>query len=134
MESGLIAYRVGVAVLYKPVDDIGGAAALPDDGVHNRLAGGLVPDNCRLALVRDAYRRNVLGFDAQLRHSRAGHLQRRVPYLPGVVLDPARLRVYLPKLLLRRGADIAAPVEQNAPRACRPLIEGHDIFHIVAPF
>ena len=115
LKSGLIAYRLGVAVLYKPVDDIGGAAALPDDGVRDWLSGRLVPDNCRLALVRDAYRRDVFGFNAQLCHGRAGHLKRRVPYLLRVVLDPARLRVYLPKLLLRQGADIPAPVEQNAP-------------------
>ena len=33
------------------------------------------------------------------------------------------LRVYLPELLLHRGADIAAPVEQGAPRACGALVK-----------
>jgi len=37
---------------------------LPDDGVVNRLARGLVPNKRRFALVGDADGRNVFGADA----------------------------------------------------------------------
>ena len=53
------------------VDDVGGAAALPDDGVGDRLAGLLVPDHGRLALVGDADGGNVCGRDAELAHRAA---------------------------------------------------------------
>ncbi len=43
----------------EPCADVGGAAVLPDDGAMDRLAGGLVPHQRRLALVGDADRGDV---------------------------------------------------------------------------
>ena len=126
---------VAPACLDDPVDDIGGTAALPDDGVCNRLAGGLVPDHGGLTLVGDADGGNVRGGDAELAHRAARHLKRRVPDLVRVVLDPAGLRENLAEFLLRGGTDVAGAVKENAAGGGSALIQGHDVFHGgVAPF
>ena len=70
-ETRLGADLIAPARLDDAVDDVGGAAALPDDGVGDRLAGGLVPDHGRLALVGDADGGNVCGRDAELAHRAA---------------------------------------------------------------
>ena len=48
-------------------------AALPDDRVTHRLAGVLIPDDRRLALVGDADRRNIRCGRADLLHCLDGH-------------------------------------------------------------
>ena len=128
-KSGLFADHVAVAFGNKLVDDGRGAAALPDDGVCNRLAGGLVPDDGGLALVCDADGGNVRRRHAELIHRGAGDLQRRIPDLCGVVFHPARLREYLPELLLYARADIACVVKKDAAGAGSALIESHNILH-----
>ena len=120
---------VPIALLYQPLDDIRGPAALPDDGVGDGLSRLFIPDHGGLPLVRNADGRDIQRRDAQLRHGRAGDLQRRVPDLQRVVLHPARLGVYLPEFLLGGRTDISRPVKKNAAGAGRSLVKGHDIVH-----
>ena len=133
-ESCLMAYRVAPAIRDDPVYDIRGAPALPYYRVGYRLSGLLIPYYRSLALVCYAYGRNIRSLNSELCHCRARHLQRRVPYLHRVMLDPAGLREYLSELLLHGSADVAGPVEEYAAAACGPLIEGHYVFHLTDPF
>ena len=132
-KAGLFPDGVAVAFGFQLVNDGGGAAALPDDGVGNGLAGGLVPDDGGFPLVGDADGRDVIGGDAQLFHGGPGDLQRGGPDLLRVVLHPAGEGEDLAKLLLRRGADISRVVKKNAAGAGCALVKGHDVFHCNSP-
>ena len=88
-----------------------GAPVLPDDGIVDRLACAPVPDHGRLALVRDpdrTDRRQCPAFDRAL-----DDMQRRLPDLLRVMLDPAILRIDLPVLLLGRTQDRPVGAEQD---------------------
>ena len=52
--------------LFQCIADRGGAPALPDDGVADGFSGFSVPDDGRLALVRDADGSNILHMDVRL--------------------------------------------------------------------
>ena len=101
------------------------AAALPDDGVVHRLTGRLVPQDRRLALVRDADARDVR-VRPELAERLRGHAALALPELQRVMLDPAGLRVVLRKGLLRHRGDAAAAVEENGAGAGRALVERKD--------
>jgi hypothetical protein len=90
------------------------AAVLPDDRVVDRLACAAVPQHGGFALVRDAHAGEVARGKARScqRLARGGQL--RLPDFLGVVLDPARLRVDLPKLALRHRNDAALRIEDDA--------------------
>ena len=62
-----------------------------------------------------------------LLHGLDGYAKLRSPDLICVVLDPAGLRIILPKRLLRVSADTAIAPEQNGARAGRPLIKRQNI-------
>ena len=84
----------------------------------------------RLALVRDADRRDVAAREARLRERLVHHARLRRPDLGRVVLDPAGLREDLPELLLRRRDDASRVVEDERARAGRALVEGEDERHV----
>ena len=92
---------------FRPSQNCGGAAVLPDDGVVDRLAGFAIPDDGGLALIGDAdarrCRRRVS--PALLRAASRDVSSCDLPDFVGVMLDPAGLRKDLPELLLRDGAD-----------------------------
>ena len=111
-----------------------GAAALPDDGMIDRLPGLPVPDDGGLALVRDADSRDVRRAGPDLVHGRERHAQLRGPDLVCVMLHPARLREILGELFLSHAAHLARLVEQDAAVRGRPGIQRHDIVHIHVPF
>ncbi len=60
-------------------------------------------------------------------HRLAGRFQLRRPDRLGIVLDDARRRQDLRKLLLRRGDNAAAVVEDDRPAGGRALIEGENV-------
>src|SRR5207248_8601910 len=93
------------------------APVLPDDRVVDRLAGLPVPDDRRLALVRDADRHHVLERDVRFAHHLARGLALRGENLLRIVLDPARLRINLAKLALRDRRWRAVLVEEDGARA-----------------
>ena len=105
------------------------ATVLPDDGVVDRLARAPVPHDGGLALVRDPQCRDVAPGQARLRKRLTRRIELRLPDLPGVVLDPAGLRVDLAKLALRHRDDAPERIEDDAARARGPLVQGKEVGH-----
>jgi hypothetical protein len=98
-------------------------------------AGLAVPDHGGLALVGDAEGGQVPGLDLGLGQGQPDDLDRGPPDFVRVVLDPARLRIDLPELLIRLAPDFALPVEDYHPRAGGPLVNGKNIVaHGHSPF
>ena len=103
-------------------DVIGDARILPDDGVAQRDARASVPEHRRLALVRDADRRQIRRRQAGA-SQRGGHHHLRVaPDLEGIVLDPPGPRVDLFVLDLRFRRRARGVVEDNEAGAARALV------------
>src|SRR5262249_22330571 len=100
-----------------------GAPVLPDDRVVDRRAGRAVPNDRRLALGRDADRRDVARPQLRVRERLPPGRELRLPELVWGVLDPAGLRVDLPELALRHRDDVALRIEHDAARARRALVE-----------
>ena len=92
-----------------------GAPVLPDDGVADRLAGGAVPDDRRLALVGDADARRCRSAASRALASASRAVAScELQISRRVVLDPARLRKDLAELALRRW-------RRCAPRASKTI-------------
>ena len=106
-----------------------GASVLPNNGVVNGLAGIAPPDHRGFALVGDAQRRHLGRADAGLLQGLAGCSELAGPDFLRVVLDPARVWVDLPKLLLRHGQHRAVGLEDDAAGAGGALVEGEDVGH-----
>src|SRR5207244_3927659 len=109
------------------VDDAVGPRVLPHDGVVDGLAGRAVPQEGRFALVCDPDRGDLPAFDTAPDQSALDHFLGALPDLLRVVLDPARPWIDLLMLLLVRGDDVPAMVEQHAAGACCALVDGRDV-------
>ena len=127
-QPGLLPDQVGQAAGLQFVAVLACAAALPDNGVVDRLAGVTVPDDSRLALVRDADGGDVLRRRADLVHGRQRHAELGRPDLVGVMLDPAGLGEILGELLLRDAAHLAPGVKKDAAVGRGARVQRHDIF------
>ena len=84
------------------------APVLPHDRVAYGLAGRAVPHDRRLALIGNADGGDVARGDSGPCDGLGCHADLGCPDFVRVVLDPARLREYLAKLLLRNRLDRAA--------------------------
>ena len=116
------------ALLLQFVAEGGGAAALPDDGVVDRLSRGPVPEDGGLPLVGDADGGDPLGVDVGGAHGlRQGPLLRG-PDVQRVVLHPAGLGVDLAEGVLGPGDDLPRLVEQNGPGTGGALVQGDDVW------
>src|SRR5205823_6632265 len=103
------------------VADLVRARVLPDDCVEDGPTARALPDDRRLALVRDADAGDVARVD--LVEPGPDHLLRPLPDLHRVVLDPARLRVDLLVLLLVDRDNLPAVVEDHEAGACSALVD-----------
>ena len=128
-------HRLSQPLRLQPVAEGGGAAALPDNGVVDRLAGPGVPQNSGLPLVGDADGGDLLGVDVGGIHRlRQGPLFRG-PDLQGIVFHPAGLGIDLVEGMLGPGDDIPRPVKQDGTGAGGALVQGDHIgFHRTLPF
>jgi len=115
-----------VALFFQRAATVGGATALPDDGVMDGLARVAVPDDDGLALVGEGEGRDLAGLTLGARQHVEQHGALGLPENFGIVLDPAGVGIELGKLLLFGGMDLQFPVKQDGPRTGRPLIEGKD--------
>jgi hypothetical protein len=122
-QSGAVGYELLVARTGERRAGIVGAAILPDDRIVDRLAGGAVPDDGRLALVGDPDRRDVLGRHLGARHRGARGRDRRSPDALRVMLDPARRRIDLREFELREPDRAQRFVEQKRARGGRALVD-----------
>ena len=119
------------------VHDGGRAAALPDDGVVHRAAGGTLPQDGGLALVGDADARNVAGVHAALGDHLVHHAVLAGPDLHGVMLYPALMRVDLLKFPLLHTEDVLLVVKEDGTAAGRALIQRENVLglaHMNSPF
>src|SRR5690606_19574332 len=109
------------------VAQLGGAAVLPDDRAVDRTAGLAVPDERGLALVRDADAGELARLDPRRQQRMANRLERGVPEVLGLVLDPARVREMLLELLLADADRAEALVEDDGAGAGGALVDGEDV-------
>src|SRR5262249_24668752 len=103
-----------------------GAGVLPDNGVVIRMAGVPVPDDGRLALVGDADRGQVRGFEAVPGQGGTDDRGRTLPDLDRVMFDPSGPRQNLLMLELVAADLTAVVVEDHEPRAGGALVDGSD--------
>jgi hypothetical protein len=113
LQSAQLAHPVFDAAFAQVGAGLSGPSILPDDRRRDRRAGRAFPDQRRLPLIGDADRGQIPGRGARPLQGVARARELRRPDFAGVVLDPARLRKMLPKLLLRGGHRTARPVEHD---------------------
>ena len=101
--------------------------ALPDNRVVDWPTGLLVPDDGRLALVRDADAGDVARDEARLLEGFLHDRDHRAPDFLGVMLDPARFREMLRELLLGHAHDLGVAVEDDGAVRRRACIQSHYI-------
>ena len=136
VSSGAIAMGVGKLNLEKrPVDiagkqaaaAVGRSAALPDNGIGNRLARFTVPHQSGFPLIGDADGGNLrgrhAGFEIGLHHG----VILADKQLHGVVFHPARVGIQLRKLNLGLRENVKLTVEHNGPAAGGSLIQCNQI-------
>jgi hypothetical protein len=92
-----------------------------------RLASLAIPHHGRLALVRDADRRDVARLATRRGQRAADHLARAPPHLARVVFHPTRARRDLLVLALIDLHDPAVAIEQDEPRAGGALVDRSDV-------
>ena len=105
---------------------------MPDDGMMNRLTAGLVPNDCRFALIADANGGDVTGLFDDI----AGDFELGMPDFSGVMFHPAGLGINLRELLLGTADGIAFMVEEDRPRGSGALVKREDAVcrHCRIPF
>ena len=136
-KTGFVVCAVGDIRIFRHqlVLHVRGSAALPDDGMVDRLAGLTIPHDNSFSLVCDADRRDVLIGGTDLLHSRTCDRKLRLPDFICVVFDPAGSREILCEFLLRHAADLSLLVEEYAAVAGRTSVECHYIFrHKISSF
>ena len=126
-QARLVADLIHESLGLERLGDRCGLARLPDDGVVDRTARLLVPDNGRLALVRDADAGDVARDEARLLESFLHDSDHRAPDFLGVMLDPARFREVLRELLLGDTDNLGVAVEDDGTVGRRTCIKSHYI-------
>ena len=94
-QAGFLPYCIGQALRFQLLTARCRAAALPDNGVTERLAGRALPGNSSLPLIGDPKRYNLYGRNTGLFKQRLDRITLSIPNSVGVVFHPACLRVYL---------------------------------------
>ena len=130
-EPGFASNHLPPFVVVQRGGDLVGAGVLPDDRVVIRLTRLAVPDDRGLALVGDAQRRDVGGFQTDVVQRRGHHGLGVTPDLGRVVLDPAGARQDLLVLELVAPDLQTVVVEDHAAGAGGALVDrgdevGHD--------
>ena len=128
-QPGALGHHLFAAVCRQARAQIGRAAILPDNRIADRLAGFAAPDECGLALVGDADGGNIPGRYGGLVQRRAHGRQSCLPDVVRIVLDPARMRIDLPELLLCDRQRSAVRAEYDRARRGGALIDGEDVSH-----
>ena len=126
-QPGLLLHVITESVRHQLVADGRRAAALPDDCIIDRSAGVLVPDDGRLALVRDADAGDVRRRQAALFKCLAHGEQLALEDDHRVMLDPARFRIDLREWILRQRYDVSLTIEDNRAGTGCTLIKCNDV-------
>ena len=99
------------------------AAALPDNGGRDRLAGLAVPNDCGFPLIGDAARGDIAGADVLLQQHGAGGVNLRPPDGSGILLHPAGMRVKAFERNGMHGDSLSVFVVKRGARAGGSFIE-----------
>ena len=121
-EPGLCRHRGLQAIVLLRLAIIGRSPVLPDNRVVDWPTCFSIPDDSRFTLVRDADRRYAGGIHAGPVHGSAGYRSHGRPDRLGIVLDPARSRVDLRKLLLFACNDVRVLVVDDGTAAAGALV------------
>ena len=125
-QAGARADELLVARLSERQTGVACAAALPDDGVVDGLAGRALPEHGRLTLVGDSDGGDAGGADACLGDGCRDSGLDAGPDGLGRMLHPARLGEDLGEFPIRRGEHLEACVEQHGCGAGGALIDGEN--------
>ena len=112
----------GVALLLQRITIGCGSSALPDNGMINRLAVALVPEDGGFALVGDADGGNFPCGNAKLGNGIARNRKLCFPDFQSVMLHPAGVGIVLLKFLLRNAFHLPVLVEKNRAGAGCALV------------
>ena len=126
-QAGLLPDIIADAGLFQPFTLLGGAAALPNDGVHHRLSGGFFPDDGGFPLVGDADGGHLSGGKPGLFPGACQRHQLGAQNVHGVVLHPAGLGIVLGQRILTLADDGTLLVENNGAGAGGALVESDNI-------
>ena len=126
-QTCFLLHVVAETVRHQLIADGRCAAALPDDCIIDRSAGVLVPDDGRLALVRDADAGDVRRRQAALFKRLAHGEQLALEDDHRVMLDPARFRIDLREWILRQRYDVSLTIEDNRAGTGCTLIKCNDV-------
>ena len=96
---------------------------LPDDRAADRLTTSLVPDERRLALVRDPDRVELPGPDARVAQRSRRRVEHRLPDLVGIVLHEPGRREVLAELPVAASERLQRVIQDEAGGAGRPLVD-----------
>jgi len=119
LQPGLSADPLDLVLGLQFLDAVRRPPVLPDEGVVDRVAGLDVPDERRLALVRDTDGGQLFGLEVRLVEGPDDDGLRVLPDFDGVVFYPAGFRVDLFVFLVRVGDDLPAVVEHHEEAGCR---------------
>ena len=126
-QPGLVVKLVGKPLPLQILADVRRLPGLPDNRVVDGAPGVLVPDHCRLALVRNADGGKIACGQVRLFQRLLHDRDHRAPDFLGVVLNPARLGEMLRELLLRDADDPRLLVENDRPVARSTGVQRHHI-------
>lgn len=105
------------------------SAVLPNNCVVNRLACFSVPDQSRFALISNAERSNVAGFQIHLSERVDSCPDLRLPDLQRIMLDPPVVRKDLCILPLAQRDNTAVTIKDNTSAAGCALVKGENECH-----
>ena len=103
-----------------------GAPVLPDDRGMHRLAAVAVPDDRRLALVRDPDGVELGRAETRVCECRGRSGLDARPELARILLDPAGLRCREADARVAAADDLELVADDEAGRSGRPLVDGED--------
>jgi hypothetical protein len=126
-QAGLLPEAVVAAVACMPRDQRVGARVLPDERVVQGSAAVPIPDEHRLALVRDPDRGQVGRAQSRARQRVRRDLAGVLEDLERIVLDPTRPRKDLRVLALRRNERVPVAIEHDEPGAGGALVDRSDV-------
>ena len=112
----------GVALLLQRIAIGCGSSALPDNGMINRLAVALVPEDGGFALVGDADGGNFPCGNTKLGNRLSGNRKLCFPDFQSIMLHPAGVGIVLLKFLLRNAFHLPILVEKNRTGAGCALV------------
>ena len=127
-KSGLLLEFLQKPLCLQVIHNPGGLTGLPYNRMIYRTPGILVPDYRSLTLVGDADSGNIACLQAALLQCTLHDLAHGAPDFLCIMLNPARLRKMLGKLLLSHADNLGIFIKNDCPVGSSTCIQCHYIF------